>query len=100
VFDCGWYLSLEFEGGPDINFMVPQDESPVFSGAGVVLNFKVDDVDAEYERLVGQGIEILMPLDDHPWGDRGFSATDPIGTGVYIYSDREPSDKFKAYYID
>jgi len=40
-----------------------------------------------------------MPLEDHPWGDRGFSVMDPIGNSVCIYSDREPSEEFKQYFF-
>ncbi len=69
-----------------------------FGGAGVILNFKVDDVDAEYSRLIEAGLQTAMPFEDHPWGDRGFSVIDPIGNSVYIYSDREPSDEFKQYF--
>jgi uncharacterized glyoxalase superfamily protein PhnB len=63
-----------------------------------MLNFKVEDVDAEHARLMKAGLETAMPLEDHPWGDRGFSVIDPIGNSVYIYSDREPSYEFKQYY--
>ena len=80
--------------------MQPQDEMPVFNGDGVTLNFKVDDVDAEHERLTDAGLSTVMPLEDHPWGDRGFSIVDPIGNSVYIYSDREPSEEFKQFYKD
>ena len=72
---------------------------PDFGGAGVVLNFKVDDVDTEYERLIDAGLLAVMPLEDHPWGDRGFSVMDPIGNSIYIYSDREPTEEYKQYYI-
>lgn len=41
-----------------------------------------------------------MPLDDHPWGDRGFAILDPNGVTLYIYSAREPADEFKQYYND
>lgn len=78
--------------------MKPQENMPTFGGAGVMLNFKVDDVDAEYARLTESGLQAAMPLEDHPWGDRGFSVIDPIGNSVYIYSDREPADEFKQYY--
>jgi len=64
-----------------------------------MLNFKVDDVDTEHARLTNEGLQIAMPLEDHPWGDRGFSVIDPIGNSVYVYSDREPSDEFKQYHI-
>ncbi|HHE31630.1 MAG TPA: glyoxalase [Chlorobaculum parvum] len=78
--------------------MQPQEGMPVFGGEGVMLNFSVDDVDAEYARLTGAGLQTAMPLEDHPWGDRGFSVIDPIGNSVYIYSDREPSVEFRQYY--
>ncbi len=101
VFDCGWYVDLRIGGdGPAIQFMRPQGDvkMPTFSGTGVMLNFKVDDVDAEYARLTEAGLQAAMPLEDHPWGDRSFSVIDPIGNSVYIYSDREPSDDFKKYH--
>ncbi len=101
VFDCGWYVNLRINGdGPTVQFMEPQDDMPTFAGTGVMLNFKVDDVDAEHKRLTDAGLETAMPLEDHPWGDRGFSVIDPIGNSVYIYSDREPSEEFRQYYND
>jgi uncharacterized glyoxalase superfamily protein PhnB len=100
VFDCGWYVSLRLGGdGPTLHFMEPRDGMPEFKGGGVMLNLKVDDVDAEYDRLVGVGLQTMIPLEDHPWGDRGFSVPDPIGNVVYIYSDREPSEEFRRYHL-
>ncbi len=100
VFDCGWYVVLKMDkGGSEICVIQPQENMPVFGGQGVMLNFNVDDVDAEYSRLTNAGLDVIMPLDDHPWGDRGFSVLDPIGNSVYVYSDREPSDEFKQYFI-
>lgn len=99
IFDCGWYVNLRIGGnGPSIQFMQPRKDMPAFDGAGIMLNFKVDDVDSEHARLMGAGLQTAMPLEDHPWGDRGFSVVDPIGNSVYIYSDRVPSDEFKQYY--
>ena len=101
IFDCGWYVNLRIGGdGPTIQFMQPQDGMPTFNGVGVMLNFKVDDVDTEHARLMEAGLQTAMPLEEHPWGDRGFSVIDPIGNSVYIYSDREASDEFKQYYKD
>ena len=100
TFDCGWYVNMSIGGdGPSIQFIEPQDGMPDFGGAGVVLNFKVDDVDTEYERLIDAGLLAVMPLEGHPWGDRGFSVMDPIGNSIYIYSDREPTEEYKQYYI-
>ena len=99
TFDCGWYLNMQIgTSGATIQFMEPQEEMPVYSGTGVVLNVMVDDVDAEYRRLMDAGLAAIMPLEDHPWGDRGFSVPDPLGTSVYIYSEREPAEEFRQYY--
>jgi uncharacterized glyoxalase superfamily protein PhnB len=84
--------------GASIQFMEPQGDMPVYTGAGVTLNIAVDDVDAEHKRLMAAGLSELMPLADHPWGDRGFSIADPIGNSVYIYSDREPAKDFRPYF--
>ncbi len=100
IFDCGWYVNLRINGdGPTLQFIEPRDGMPEYAGAGVMLNFKVDDVNAEYKRLTDAGLGVAMPLEDHPWGDRGFSVIDPIGNSVYIHSDREPSPEFKQYYV-
>ncbi|MEQ1720647.1 MAG: VOC family protein [Nitrosomonas sp.] len=54
--------------------------------------------DAEYKLLMSAGLQPVMPLEDHPWGDRGFAVQDPNGVALYIYSEREPSPEFKQYY--
>ena len=98
IFDAGWYVNLRIAGdGASIQFMQPQGDTLAFGGTGIMLNFNVEDVDAEHARLMAVGLQTAMPLEDHPWGDRGFSVKDPIGNSVYIYSDREPSDEFKQY---
>ncbi|WP_250657532.1 VOC family protein [Alkalimarinus coralli] len=98
TFDCGWYLSMDIgTNGANIQFMEPQGDMAVFSGTGVTLNLIVDDVDAEHQRLMNAGLSEDMPLEDHPWGDRGFSVIDPIGNSVYIYSEREPTEEFKQF---
>lgn len=101
TFDCEWYINLSIGGdGPTIQFMEPQRGMPLFNGLGIMLNFEVEDVDAEHDRLIKAGLEQVMPLTNHPWGDRGFSVTDPIGTAVYIYSVRQPAEDYRQYYKD
>ncbi|MEI6847169.1 MAG: VOC family protein [Chlorobiaceae bacterium] len=98
VFDCGWYVNLEFERNSFLQFMTPQPDQPVCNPAGLTYNFCVSDVDAEHQSLVVSGLSVIMPLEDHPWGDRGFAVQDPNGVVLYIYSDREPSAEFKQYW--
>jgi len=100
TFDCGWYVNLKLgNDSASLQFMSPQNPSqPVCNSAGLIYNFAVEDVDEEYEKLTKAGLTPSMPLGDHPWGDRGFSVSDPSGITLYIYSEREPSEEFAKYY--
>jgi uncharacterized glyoxalase superfamily protein PhnB len=99
TFDCGWYVNLQFgKESSSLQFMAPQAGQPICNPAGLGYNFFVDDVDAEYKLLTSAGLKPVMPLEDHPWGDRGFAVQDPNGVALYIYSGREPGSEFKQYY--
>lgn len=100
TFDCGWYVNLAFGNeSTTLQFMSPQQpEHQLSSGAGLLFNFSVDDVDEEYHKLTQAGLAVVVPLEDHPWGDRGFAIQDPNGISLYIYSEREPTEEFKNYF--
>lgn len=100
TFDCGWYVNLAFgQKYTALQFMSPQEvHHELSSSAGLLYNFNVEDVDAEYQRLTEAGLEVVVPLEDHAWGDRGFGVQDPNGITLYIYSEREPGEAFKQYY--
>ncbi len=98
TFDCGWYVNLEFGRSASIQFMAPQTDQLACNSAGLTYNFSVPDVDAEFQSLTASGLVAIMPIEDHPWGDRGFAVQDPNGIILYIYSEREPSPEFKQYY--
>ncbi|WP_142849146.1 VOC family protein [Telmatospirillum sp. J64-1] len=97
LFDSPWYLVLrlgEEEGAPEIVFMLPQQGQTEFTGQGVAFNIRVDDVDEEYRRLVAAEVTVLLPLEDHDWGDRGFTIADPNGVALYFYTPISPEDQF------
>lgn len=101
TFDCGWYVNLEF-GSPasTLQFMTStKPEEPLGTGAGLMYNFMVENVDEEHRRLMAEGLTVIVPIEDHPWGDRGFAIQDPNGITLYIYSEREPDESFKPYYL-
>ncbi|WP_154795018.1 VOC family protein [Occultella kanbiaonis] len=46
---------------------------------GVLVVFTVDAIDAEYERLRSEGVEIVTEIETEPWGERYFQMRDPNG---------------------
>jgi catechol 2,3-dioxygenase-like lactoylglutathione lyase family enzyme len=51
---------------------------------GLLIVFVVDDIDAEYARLEGDGVPIATPLQTEPWGERFFQMTDPNGVVIQL----------------
>jgi uncharacterized glyoxalase superfamily protein PhnB len=108
TFDCGWYVALRLgpPGAAELTFMAPPpgaDEAvaavpcPPFGGEGLTYNLEVEDPDAEHDRLVAAGLEVIMALEDHPWGDRGFAVADPYGVTLYLYRPTEPDEAFRPF---
>lgn len=53
------------------------------AGAGnFTINFEVDDVDAEYEKMKTSGVRFVKLPQTHPWGWRSFWFRDPDGNIV------------------
>lgn len=48
------------------------------------LEFQVEDIDAEYERLKDQ-VSLVHELKMMPWGNKTFQFRDPEGTAVSLY---------------
>ncbi len=53
---------------------------------GVSVGIEVADIERWYRRACDNGLAISQELTTFPWGERGFTLTDPNGIGVYIYS--------------
>lgn len=104
IFDCGWYLNIEFgEDGPSLQFMQPKSPDQKVFSSGLTYNLRLADlslVDAKHREVLDMELPIIMPLEDHPWGDRGFCTLDPYGVAIYVYAPIEPSEEFKQYYVD
>jgi len=52
----------------------------------VILDFLVDDVDAEYPRIDALGVQWVLPPTTQPWGNRSMVFRDPAGHLVNIFS--------------
>ena len=65
-------------------------DGPPASGPGrrddIILDFLVDDVDAEYPRIAALGVEWVMPPTTQPWGNRSMVFRDPAGNLVNVFS--------------
>ena len=55
-------------------------------GPEVILDFLVDDVDAEYERIKALGVEWVLPPTTQPWGNRSMIFRDPEGNLINVFS--------------
>lgn len=100
-FDCGWYVLLKLGGttdGVELCLKEPQPGEQAYTG-GTVLNLTFDDVDAVHAAMTAHGVAPVMPLEDHPWGDRGFAALDPAGQMVYCLTPIPASAEFRQYHI-
>ena len=51
-----------------------------------ILDFAVDDVDGEYERIKRIGVQWVMPPTSQPWGKRSMMFRDPEGHLVNVCS--------------
>ena len=51
---------------------------------GLLIVFEVEDIDAEYERLQQEGVQITTPIETEEWGERFFQVTDPNGVVIQL----------------
>lgn len=104
AFAADWYVHLASIDDPATNLAIldfthetipAEGRRPV---AGVILNFEVEDVDREYERLVGEGLPILLTLRSELFGQRHFITRDPNGVLIDVITPIEPSPEYAAMF--
>jgi predicted enzyme related to lactoylglutathione lyase len=52
----------------------------------IILDFQVDDVDAEYDRILALEVDWVMPPTTQPWGNRSMIFRDPDGNLINVFS--------------
>ena len=84
TFEADWYVSLRLTSQPHYELAILDYAHPTMPERfrrpvqGLLLNFEVEDVDAEYERLIKQGgLPIHLDLRDEAFGQRHFITADP-----------------------
>ncbi|UUX50971.1 VOC family protein [Nisaea acidiphila] len=104
AFESDWYVHLQSAEDESVNIAILSGEHETVpeSGrgrtAGLILNFEVEDVDAEYARAEAAGLPILLPLRDEPFGQRHFITRDPNGVLIDVITPIPPSPEFLAQY--
>ena len=104
VFEADWYVHLQSSENPEINLAVLDGTHETIPEAGrgrvsgLILNFEVDDPDAEFERAVAAGLPILQELRDEAFGQRHFITADPNGVLIDIIKPIPPSAEFATQY--
>jgi catechol 2,3-dioxygenase-like lactoylglutathione lyase family enzyme len=105
VFDSGWYVSLKRAGDQPYELALLDASHPTIpdayrqQAAGLLLNFEVEDVDAEYQRLVVDGgLEPALELRSEDFGQRHFILADPSEVLVDVITPIPPSEAFSSVY--
>lgn len=108
TFEADWYVSLRRPGGegePAYELALLDPTHPTVPAGygkpvqGLLLNFEVDDVDAEWERLVVTGgLHAELELRTEDFGQRHFIVADPAGVLIDIITEVPPSPEFAAQF--
>jgi uncharacterized glyoxalase superfamily protein PhnB len=107
TFEADWYVSLRRPGPPSYELALLDHTHPTVPDGyrhpvqGLLLNIEVDDVDAEWERLVVRGgLRPELELRSEPFGQRHFIVADPSGVLVDVITPIPPDAEYAAGFVD
>ncbi|MFE2042094.1 VOC family protein [Streptomyces sp. NPDC059477] len=105
TFEADWYVSLRHPGPAAHELALLDHTHPTIPeghrrpAQGLLLNFEVPDVDAEWDRLVlREGLRPLLPLRDEDFGQRHFIVADPSDVLIDIITPIAPSPEYAEQY--
>lgn len=104
LFESDWYVHLQSAEDESVNLAVLDGDHETIPAkgrgrvGGLLLNFEVEDPDAEYDRARKAGLPILLELRDEDFGQRHFITSDPNGVLIDIIKPIPPSAEFAAQY--
>lgn len=105
TFEADWYISLKSADSRSELAFVAYDHETVVSAyqapvRGLLLNFEVEDADAEYTRLITKaGLPLRRELLSEDFGQRHFATSDPNGVLIDVIQVIPPSGEYIAQYI-
>ncbi|MGW0433746.1 VOC family protein [Micromonospora sp. NPDC003197] len=107
TFEADWYVSLRRPESPHYELALLDHTHETVPAAyrhpvrGLILNFEVTDVDAEYERLVVQaGLKLELPLRSEEFGQRHFIVAGPDDVLIDVITPIPPSESFATQYVE
>ncbi|MFD0268776.1 VOC family protein [Streptomyces sp. NPDC127106] len=108
TFEADWYVSLRRPDAPQYELALLDNAHPtlpeghrVALRGGLLLNFEVDDVDAEHQRLVtAAGLPEVLPLRTEEFGQRHFILAAPDGVLIDVITVVPPTEEYAAQYTD
>lgn len=106
LFTSDWYVHLQSAEDQRVNLAILDGDHATIPAegrgraAGLLLNFEVENPDAEYERLRAAGLPILLSLRDEEFGQRHFITRDPNGVLIDVIRPIPPSAEFQAQYAE
>jgi len=104
LFEADWYVHLQSAEDERVNLAILDGDHETIPAegrgrvGGMLLNFEVEDPDAEYEHARNSGLPILLKLRDEDFGQRHFITADPNGVLIDIIKPIPPSAAFAAQY--
>ncbi|WP_306360942.1 VOC family protein [Nocardia sp. CC227C] len=107
TFEADWYVSLRRQGEQPYELALLDYTHPTVPEAyrkpvqGLLLNFEVEDVDAEWERLVvNEGLHPELELRSEEFGQRHFIVADPNGVLIDVITEIEPVGEFATQFTN
>ncbi|MBL8155201.1 MAG: VOC family protein [Anaerolineae bacterium] len=106
VFEADWYVSLKTaDGRYELAFVQYQHDTVVEAYRkpvqGLLVNFEVADVDAEYARLIETaGLPLRRELLTEDFGQRHFATSDPNGVLIDVIQIVPPSGAYSDQYTE
>lgn len=107
TFESEWYVSLKANQNPPFELALLAPDHPTVPKAfrqrvngGLILNFEVDDVDAQFDRLRVAGLPIHLELTTEDFGQRHFLTSDPNGVLIDVIQVIPPSAEYAGQYAE
>lgn len=104
LFECEWYVHLQQDADPAVNLAIVQYDHETIptegrgETRGLILNFEVENVDAEDARLRAAGIPVVKSLCDESFGQRHVIFRDPNGILIDVIRPIPPDAEYAKGY--